>query len=105
MLTAVVNAATLGDNTIVAARPSWAIRVIGYVLVPDTAVTATFKSSGGTALTGPMKLAPPGLAMPLGPHAPGGWQGQFESLTGEALVLNLGAATQVSGYVVYDWVR
>jgi hypothetical protein len=95
---AVVNTATSGNNTIVAAQAAGVkIRVVGYLLVAAGAVTANFQSgAGGTTLTGAMSLAT-GT-----PNKPGfNPQGWFETAAATLLNLNLGGAVQVSGFVAW----
>lgn len=97
---AVVNTATSGNNTIVAAQGAGVkIRVVGFMLVAAGAVTANFQSgAGGTTLTGAMSLIT-GVSVPYGP---GPW-GLFETAANAILNLNLSGAIQVSGFVV--WVQ
>jgi hypothetical protein len=97
MLSAPVNTATAGDNTIIAAPAGTSmIRVHGYVLDAGGAVSVIWKN-GATALTGAMPLA---ANSPLvAPEALGGW---FDLSPAAALVLNLSAAVQVSGHVLYS---
>lgn len=91
---AVINTASSGDQTIVAAVPGKQIVVTNYVLVNTTAQSLTWKS-GSTALSGPMALG--ALAtLVVDNDAP-----VLVCNVGEALVLNLGAATQVSGHLTY----
>lgn len=104
---AVISAASSGDNTIVAGVTGKRIVVLGYVLVGGGTVNATWKSSGGTALSGAMPLSsstvvtapvvPPGA----GPAAVGYTEGWFATLAGEGLVLNLSGAVGVYGHVFY----
>ena len=95
---AVVNTASSGNNTIVAAQAAGVkIRVVGFLLVAAGAVTANWQSgAGGTTLSGAMSLATGA------PNAPGfcptGW---FETAAATLLNLNLGGAVQVSGFVAW----
>jgi hypothetical protein len=91
-----IDCASSGDNTIVALVGGKKIRVLRIVLVVTSAVTAKFKSSGGTDLTGPMALAANG-----GMGASFCPLGAFETAVGEGLVLNLGSAVQASGNLTY----
>lgn len=94
---AAISAATLGDNTVVAAITGKKIQVIGFGLVATAANTVKFKSGAGTDLTGGMALAANGgLSAPSDRNTV-----EFETAAGQALVLNLSAATQVSGWVTY----
>ena len=98
---AVVSAALLGPNTLVAAVTGKKIRVLAAVLVASGgANTVTFESfpfPATTPLTGPMDLAADGqLVLSLNGF---GW---FETLTGELLNLCLSAGTAVEGCLVYQ---
>lgn len=93
----VIDAATLGDNTIVAAVGSKKIRVLSLCLVASGAVTARFESAAsGTALTGQMVL-PSGGILSLG-FNPSGW---FETIAGQLLNLELSGAVSVDGCLSY----
>lgn len=95
---AAIDAATSGDNTIVAAVTGKRIRVLALTLVSAGAATARFESAaGGDALTGQMTLAASTvLTLPFNPV---GW---FETDAGELLNLELSAAVSVDGCVVYE---
>jgi hypothetical protein len=97
MLSAPVSTATAGDNTVVAAPAAGWIRLHGYVLVAGGAVNVTWKNDGATALTGAMALG--STVNLVAPEAADGW---FDLSPGNALVLNLSAAVQVSGHVLYS---
>jgi hypothetical protein len=93
-----VDAASNGDNTIVAAVTAKKIRVLAGVLtMTGTAVTLRFESAaGGTALTGQMTPAQ-GQTITI-PYCP---VGHFETVAGELLNLELGGAQSVDGWIVY----
>ena len=96
---AVINCATSGDNTIVAAVSGKQIKVIGLTIVPAAAVTARFESgAGGTALTGEMQLAAKDIfSLPptnVGMH-------YFETAPGALLNLELSGATATDGFILY----
>lgn len=94
---AVIDAAAIGDNTIVAAVTGKRIRVTSLFMVAAGAVTARFESAaGGTALTGQMVMAANGV-LSL-PHNPAGW---FETAAGQLLNLELSAAVSVDGAINY----
>ena len=95
---AVIDTATSGDTTIVAAVTGKRIRVHSVVLVGGGSVTARFESgAGGTALTGQMTLAT-GSVVEMGWN-PAGW---FETADGALLNLELSGATTVDGCIVYS---
>jgi len=95
---AVIDAASSGDNTIVAAVTSKKIRVLAlHLTMTGTLVTIRFESAaGGTALTGQMQpLAGNSITLPFNPL---GW---FETVAGELLNMELGGAQSVDGCLVY----
>lgn len=94
---AAIDAATSGNNTIVAAVAGKKIRVLAVTLVGAGSVTARFESDAdGTALTGQMTLAA-STVVELG-YNPAGW---FETVSGELLNLELSGAVSVDGCIVY----
>ena len=99
ILFAQINAASSGDNTIVAADGTRKIKVLTYVLVADGTVASRWKSGAGTNLSGAMAwvantgVAPPG-GTPAGGHI-------LETAVNEALVLNLSGAIGVRGHMSY----
>jgi hypothetical protein len=96
---AVIDTATSGDNTIVAADASLKHKVLSYVLVCDGTVSVRWKSGAATNLSGAMAfvantgVAPPGFA-PAEGH-------MMETAAAAALVLNLSAAIGVRGHLSY----
>lgn len=100
-----INAASSGDNTIVAAQTGKVIRVVAIMFTCAGEVTVTIKSSSGTsttALTGAMSFAEFGG---MSDH----WMDSgrldtpyfVETAVGEALVFTLGGSVQVSGTLNY----
>lgn len=94
---AVIDAATSGDNTLVAAVTSKKVRVLSLFLVASGAVNVRFESgAGGTALTGQMNLvANTGFVLP---YNPAGW---FETASNTLLNLELSGAISVDGSLTY----
>lgn len=94
---AVIDAATSGDNTLIAAVTSKKIRVLSAFLVASAAVTVRFESgASGTALTGQMNLAANGgFALPFNPLC---W---FETGSNTLLNLELSGAISVDGCLTY----
>lgn len=94
---AIIDAAALGDNTVVAAVTGKKIRVLSLFLVAAGAVTARFESgAGGAALTGQMVLAANGgFSLPFNPE---GW---FETAAAALLNLELSAAVSVDGALTF----
>jgi hypothetical protein len=94
---AVVDDATSGNNTIIAAVSGKKIRVLSYTIVAAGAVNARFESgAGGTALTGQMTLAAAGDSVTA--HCP---QGLFETAASALLNLELSGAVSVDGHITY----
>lgn len=95
---AVIDNATSGDNTLVAAVAGKRIRVLSMIAVmTGTAVTIRFESAaGGTALTGQMQpSAGGGFVLPFNPL---GW---FETVSAELLNMELSGAQSVDGCLTY----
>lgn len=94
---AVIDHATSGDNTLVAAVADKKIRVLSLFLVAAGTVNARFESgAGGTALTGQMTLAINNAI--ILPHNPHGW---METAAGALLNLELSGAVSVDGALTY----
>lgn len=93
----IIDAASSGDNTILAAVASKKIRVLSCFLVAAGAVNVRFESgAGGTALTGVMNLTTnSGFTLP---YSPVGW---FETASNTLLNLELSGAVSVDGALVY----
>lgn len=94
---AAIDAATSGDNTLVAAVTGKKIRVLSLFLMAAGTVNTRFESAaGGTALTGQMNLtAQAGYVLPFNPA---GW---FETAAAELLNLELSGAVSVDGCLSY----
>lgn len=92
-----IDAASSGDNTLVAAVTNKKIRVLSVFLVAAGAVNVRFESgAGGTALTGQMNLvANTGFVLPYNPH---GW---FQTADSTLLNLELSGAVSVDGSLTY----
>jgi hypothetical protein len=96
-LFAIIDAATSGDNTLIAAVASKKIRVLSLFLVSAGTVNVRFESgASGTALTGQMNLvANTGFVLPYNPH---GW---FQTAADTLLNLELSGAVSVDGAISY----
>lgn len=93
----IIDNATSGNNTILAAVTGKKIRVLSCFMVAAAAVTVRFESGAdGTALTGQMNLAANGGFVL--PYNPLGW---FETASNTLLNLELSGATSVDGSLVY----
>ena len=94
---AIIDAAGLGDNTLVAAVAGKRIRVLSFFYVAGGTVVVRFESgAGGTALTGQMTHAVNDV-VPAGFNE-GGW---FQTAVGALLNLELSAAVTVDGCLTY----
>ena len=96
----IIDDATSGDNTIVAAVAGKKIRVHQLFIVSAGTVTVRFESgAGGTALTGQMShVDTSGEVLPFNEV---GW---FETVAGELLNLELSGAVSVDGALAYTLV-
>jgi len=94
---AAIDAATSGDNEIVAAVSGKRIRVISCFMIAAGAVNVRFESgAGGTALTGQMNLTT-NSGFTLNENN-SGW---LETASGAALNLELSGAVSVDGCLSY----
>lgn len=94
---AIIDVATSGDNTLLAAVTAKKIRILSLYMVASAAVTARFESgAAGTALSGQMQLAANGgFVLPFNPV---GW---FETASGVLFNLELSGAISVDGGFTY----
>lgn len=94
---AVIDAATSGDNTLVAAVTGKKIRVLNIVIISAGSMTIRFESgASGTALTGQMTVAAgTGFAPGFDPT------GHFETAAGALLNMELSGATSADGWLTY----
>lgn len=95
---AIINESSIGDNEVVAAVAGKKICVLSFGIVAAGDVDAKFRS-GTTDITGLMDLAAAGNGLVAAPSFPG--YHHFETAAGAALNLNLSAAVNVGGWVVY----
>jgi hypothetical protein len=103
VLYAPISTAVMGNTTIVAGVTGKNIRVVSYILVAAGSVTVQWQSGSTGILSGAMSLIV-GNAVHVDPAgAYGGSQlGVLETLAqGDALILILGGAVQISGHVSY----
>lgn len=103
---AAIAAGSSGNNEIVAAVAGKRIRVVGYVLSFSGSVNAKWRSAStdlSGLLYGAANTVVSAAPMPKGER--GGQAGHMETATGEALNLNLSAATAVGGHVAYEEVQ
>lgn len=94
---AVIDAASSGDNTLVAAVAGKKIRVLAMVIDAAGAVNIRLESgASGTAMTGQMSMTN-GTSL-VWPFNPVGW---METAAGSLLNLELSGAVSVDGCLVY----
>lgn len=94
---AVITASSSGVTNVVAAVTSKKIRVLAFVLTSNAAVNAKFQSHvTPTDLTGLLYMGASGV-LP-GAYNP---KGHFQTLSGEALDINLSGAVTVGGWMIY----
>lgn len=93
----VINTAVAGDNNIVPATPDAIIDVYELFIWNVMNQQLELKDGAAKSLTGPITNFPgqSGIMLPQNDHP------HFSTTKGNALVLNLSAAQQVSGYVRY----
>src|SRR5215207_10431091 len=99
MASAPIVAAASGDNTVVAAVTGKRIRVIRYEISASGAVNAKWRS-GTTDITGLFYFAAAGATADAD-STDQGRDSLFETVAGQALVLNLSAAVAVGGFIDY----
>lgn len=93
---AALSISTAGDNTVVGGTALQTIRVHKLFLVCAASVNVTFKDGASTSLSGAMSFnAGSGLLLPFDTEP---W---FVTTAGNAFIINLGSAKQVSGVVYY----
>lgn len=92
---AVIEHAAMGDNTIVAGVAGRRVKLVHLNFLSRAAVNARLKSGAGTNLSGVYQfLGPNGLA----------FDGRYHPLmtnAGDAFVINLSAAVEIDGFVLY----
>lgn len=92
-----VNASTSGENSLIAGTASQSIRVMAMFLVFAAGCTVKFRDgAGGTDLTGDMTIKPGGSIV-LDPSG----EPWLKTTNGNAFVMVLSAAVQVSGRIQY----
>ena len=97
LLQAILSAALAGSNDLVAAVPGYKIAIYAWSFIAAGAVAITWKS-GATSLSGAMNYGINGGEI-RDVRADG--EPWYQTATGEALVLSLGGAVQVSGTIYY----
>ena len=94
---AAINAASSGNNTLVAAVAGKSIYVVAMEFITAGAVTVEIQSgAGGTVLSKAQSF--PANGGKVLPFNPGGW---FKTASATLLNMSLGGAVQVSGSLVY----
>jgi hypothetical protein len=98
--TAAISCASAGNNTLIAAPSAGRITVDHIHAIPEAATTITLKS-GSTALTGVENYDPQQAFTLESTDSESSQEGIFTCGFKEALVLTLGSAVNVRGYVKY----
>ena len=99
----VIDTAVSGNTTLVAAVPNRKIRVVSYLITSHSPTEVYFSSNGATALTGLMPLTKHfSLVSGGGAQTPSGLTAQFETRSGESLVLHLASSVQTVGHLTYQ---
>lgn len=96
--TVAISVSSSGDNTIVAAVPGKRIKVIAFMIQSvGTSNLVKWKDGSGTDLTGALSF---NIREGVSAAAPlPSWL--FATAAGNALVLNLGSASAMAGFVTY----
>lgn len=97
LLSAIIDTATSGDNTIIAAVTGRKFAIFQMWLWINGTVTITLKNGAGANLIGPMACV--AQNNPQWPHGDDPW---FITSAGNAFIINLSGAVQVSGRVYYS---
>lgn len=95
VLTAFVNASSLGSNTVLAAASGRSIRVLSAAIVTTLANNVKFLTAATDASATWPLAANGGLVLPFTEH---GW---LQTAVGEALNINLSVATATGVHVQY----
>jgi len=91
-----ISVSASGNTELVAAVSGRRMRVLTYTIVVESAVDVRF-GSGSSAITGAMTFGVEAEGVSAA-WAPGG---HFQTVAGEALVINLSAAVVVRGHLSY----
>jgi len=94
---AVISTSASGDTTIVAAQTGKRFRVLSWDLTVNGAVNVKWKSGASTDKTGLYYFSAAGSGI----SAPEAENGLFETVAGDALVINLSGLVAVGGRVTY----
>lgn len=97
LLSVAIDDAASGDTTIISATAGRKITIFRLWLWSNGTVTATLKDGASTNLAGPMALVAQNFIK--FDHEDDPW---FTLTAGNAFIINLGAAIQVSGRVYYS---
>lgn len=93
---AAINASSTGDNVIVSTQSAQTVRVFRMYFVVSAATTITFKSGGGTALSGAISLLANGAIVLDFDGEP--W---FLTTASQAFIINQTGTAQISGTIYY----
>lgn len=93
-----ISCASAGDNQLISAPSKGRVTIDHIHAIPEAATTITMKH-GSTAFTG-VENYDPQQAFTL-ENTDGSYEGIYTGGFGEAIIMNLGSAVQVSGYIKY----
>lgn len=93
-----ISTSASGDTTLVTLVSAQRVKVYGLALIANGDVNVTFKSAAGTSISGSLPLGVKGNGFVLPINTSVSW---FDTGVGNALIINLSAAVQVSGFLVY----
>jgi len=90
-----------GDEVVIPGIAGKKLRILDYIVASGNNAILTWKSSGGTELSGQMHVAANGNLVAVGGYqTPAGMFGLFETLPGEGLLLNSDKAC--GGHLTYQ---
>lgn len=96
LYSAVIDIDDSGNNTVISATTGRSIKVHKMFFIAESGVTITMYDGSSTALSGPMKfVGSQGMVLDIDEDA---W---FTTTAGNAFVMNLDIAVQVSGTIYY----
>ena len=100
---ATITASASGNTVIIAAVPGKKMRILDYLITTNGAVNVTWKSSGGSSISGILYLGANAVATAVGGYQlAGGLFGLFETLPDEGLTINLSGSVAVGGHITYS---
>lgn len=100
---AAITASASGNTVVITAVAGKKIRILDYLLTTNAAVNVTWKSSGGSSISGILYLGTNAVVTAVGGYQlAGGLFGLFETLPDEGLTINLSGSVAVGGHITYS---